>query len=863
MANSKWTRREMLQTGFALSATAAMGRGARPLSGLIVDSAESKDPPFETHSPSSGQQPEPQAPSLRERLLLDFGWRFHLGHASDPSRDFGFGAIEEELTFAKSGGMPKMTRLSFDDSGWQAIDVPHDWAVELPFKNVPESSDHGSKPLGRNYPETSIGWYRRVFELPESDASKRITVEFDGAFRNAMVILNGFYIGENFSGYAPFFFDLTDFANFGGKNVLTVRVDATLGEGWYYEGAGIYRHVWLTKTAPIHLAHWGTFVDSRVRGTDAELLIEAQVENHGEDERPCFVIFHVVDAQRTKVGSVPSKPQTISPGSGVTFIARMPVKNAKLWSLEEPHLYQLITEVRVDGAAVDQTETSFGIRTIRFDADRGFFLNGEPVKIKGTCNHQDHAGVGLALPDRLQGYRIERLKEMGSNAYRASPNPPTAELLDACDRLGMLVMDEARMMSSNPEGLSQLERLIRRDRNHPSIVIWSLGNEEWFVQGKPQGARIVSSMKRLVRKLDPTRPVTLAMNGELGKGASLVVDVQGFNYAGAGESGSLNTAQNIDDFHARFPKQPAIGTETASTYSTRGIYVKDAQKGYASAYDVNFPSYGLSSESWWKIYDEREFLSGGFVWAGFDYRGEPFPYSWPCISSHYGVLDTCGFPKDNYFYYLTWWGAKAVLHLFPHWNWEAKEGQEVAVWCHSNLDSVELFLNGASLGEKKVSRNSHLEWNVRYAPGVLEARGSKNGQVLLTEKRETTGAPAKLVLRPDRVQIAADGEDLSVVAVEVVDDQGRVVPTAANEVVFRIEGPGRLIGLGNGDPSCHEPDKPSSFSEARRSAFNGLCMALVQALKQPGGIRVEASSAGLDGSTVMITANQVKLRPAL
>jgi beta-galactosidase len=281
-----------------------------------------------------------------------------------------------------------------------------------------------------------LGWYRRVFELPESDASKRITVEFDGAFRNAMVILNGFYIGENFSGYAPFFFDLTDFANFGGKNVLTVRVDASLGEGWYYEGAGIYRHVWLTKTAPIHLAHWGTFVDSRVRGTDAELMIEAQVENHGEDERPCFVIFHVVNAQRTKVGSVPSKPQKISPGSGVTFTARMPVKNAKLWSLEEPHLYQLITEVRVDGAAVDQTETTFGIRTIRFDADRGFFLNGEPVKIKGTCNHQDHAGVGLALPDRLQGYRIERLKEMGSNAYRASPNPPTAELLDACGHAG-------------------------------------------------------------------------------------------------------------------------------------------------------------------------------------------------------------------------------------------------------------------------------------------------------------------------------------------------------------------------------------------------------------------------------------------
>lgn len=860
---AKWTRRELLKTGLAISASVATDKGARPLTGLVVDSSAPADPALEKLASSGAKEPELQASSPRERFLLDFGWRFHLGHACDPSLDFGFGALAEESTFAKSGGMPKVTRWNFDDSGWQAIDLPHDWAVELPFKNAPDLSDHGSKPLGRDYPETSIGWYRRVFELPESDTSKRITVEFDGVFRDAMVILNGYYIGRNFSGYAPFFFDLTDFANFGGKNVLTVRVDATLGEGWFYEGAGIYRHVWLTKTAPVHVSHWGTFVESRVQGTDADILIKEKVQNDGEEEKLCSAISHIFDAQQKKVGTVQSKPQKISPGGDFTFESRMPVRNAKLWSLEEPHLYQLITEVRVDGAAVDQAETTFGIRTIRFDADKGFFLNGQPVKIKGTCNHQDHAGVGLALPDRLQYYRVERLKEMGSNAYRASPNPPTVELLDACDRLGMLVMDETRIMSSSPEGLSELERLIRRDRNHASIVIWSLGNEEWFAQGTARGARIVSSMKQLVRKLDPTRPVTLAMNGELGKGASQVVDVQGFNYAGAGESGSLNTAENIDDFHARFPKQPTIGTETASAYSTRGIYVNDAKKGYASAYDVNFPSYGLSSESWWKIYDERGFLSGGFAWAGFDYRGEPFPYSWPCVSSQYGVIDTCGFPKDNYFYYQAWWGAKPVLHLFPHWNWEGKEGQDVAVWCHSNLDSVELFLNGTSLGEKRVSRNSHIEWSVKYAPGVLEARGSKNGKVLLTQTRETAGAPTTLVLHPDRVQVAADGEDLSVVAVEVVDDQGRLVATAGNEVVFRVEGPGRLIGLGNGDPSCHEPDKPSSFTQARRSAFNGLCMALVQALKQPGSIRVEASSAGLNGSMVMITANQVKLRPAL
>jgi len=849
----KWTRRELLKTGLAVSAGAAASKQPLPFPGLgdsLIEGVSASD------ARNSVSQPSP-----REQFLLDFGWRFHLGHASDPSRDFGFGTLAEELAFAKSGGMPEVTRAKFDDSGWQPIDLPHDWAIDLPFKSDPKLSDHGSKPLGRDFPETSIGWYRRVFELPESDSTKRISLEFDGAFRNAMVMLNGFYIGENFSGYTPFFFDVTDFANFGGKNVLTVRVDATLGEGWFYEGAGIYRHAWLTKTAPLHVARWGTFVESRVHGTAAELVIKTEVQNDGEEEKLCSIILHVLDPQRKKAGATQSNAQKISPGSTLTFESRMQIENPKLWSLEEPHLYQLISEVKVAGAVVDQTETTFGIRTIRFDADKGFFLNGKSVKIKGTCNHQDHAGVGLALPDRLQYFRIERLKEMGSNAYRAAPNPPTTELLEACDRLGMLVMDETRMMSSSPEGLGELERVIRRDRNHPSVIIWSLGNEEWFVQGSPSGARIVASMKRLVRKLDPTRPVTLAMNGELGKGASQIVDVQGFNYAGAGETGSLNTAQNIDDFRAKFPKQPTIGTETASTYSTRGIYANDVKKGYASAYDVNFPSYGLSSEGWWKIYDARQFLSGGFVWAGFDYRGEPFPYTWPCISSHYGVIDTCGFPKDNYFYYQAWWGTKPVLHLFPHWNWEGKEGQDIAVWCHTNLDGVELFLNGAGLGSKSVSRNSHLEWNVKYEPGVLEARGSRNGKIVLIEKRETTGVPAKLVLRPDRIQIAADGQDLSVIALEIVDALGRIVPTASNEVLFHVDGPGRLIALGNGDPSCHESDRPDSFLEGKRSAFNGLCMAFCQSLKQPGNIRIEASSPGITSAATVVAANPAKLEP--
>jgi beta-galactosidase len=411
----------------------------------------------------------------------------------------------------------------------------------------------------------------------------------------------------------------------------------------------------------------------------------------------------------------------------------------------------------------------------------------------------------------------------------------------------MVVMAETRMMSSTPEGLSQLERMIRRDRNHPSIVIWSLGNEEPD-QRASLGARVVATMKQRAHKLDPTRPVTVAMNEGWGSGGvSDVVDVQGCNY----------NETWIDDFHKKFPRQPMIGTETASHVATRGIYEKDEKRGYLSAYDLNAPEYALTAERWWKFYDQRPFLAGGFAWTGFDYRGEPSPYGWPCISSHFGIMDTCGFPKDTYYYYRAWWGSKPVLHLFPHWNW-AHEGKEIAVWCHSNLDSVELFLNGKSLGSKKVERNSHVEWQVKYVPGVLEARGSKDGKLLLVQRRETTGAPAKIVLRPDRLKIAADGEDLSVIAIEVVDSLDRIVPTASNEIVFTVTGPGRLIGVGNGDPSCHEPDKGN-----RRSAFNGLCMAIVQALKQPGDIRIEGSSAQLVPASIVVQAEVAKLRPTI
>lgn len=825
----KWSRRDILKTAVVAPAAAR----------ALVSHAAHK--PLDRSVPPQVTEAEP-LPSPRERLLLDFGWRFHLGHADDSAQDFDFGRRSE---FAKSGEFFRPSRDDFDDSGWQAIDLPHDWAVELPFVDDPGVNETGAKPLGRAHPTTSIGWYRRVFEIPQSDLGRRLSLEFDGVFRDSIVALNGHFLARNLSGYAPFRCDITDFANYGGKNVLVVRADATEHEGWFYEGAGIYRHVWLVKTNVLHVAHWGTYVASVVRGNGAEIGVATTMENESDAETTCRVVSRIVDSDGKDVGASRSEPVKFSPWDRRELQQQLNVTNPALWSLEEPHLYRLITTIETDNAPVDQYETRFGIREIHFDSDKGFFLNGKPVRVKGTCNHQDHAGVGSALPDRLQYYRIAKLKEMGANAYRTSHNPPTPELLDACDALGMLVMDETRMMSSNTQGLSQLERMMRRDRNHPSIILWSLGNEE-PEQGTDRGERIARTMKRLALRLDPTRLVTAAMNGEWGKGISNVVDVQGFNYFHLGDT---------DKFHAESPAKPCIGSEEASAFSTRGIYAADKERGYVSAYDVNKPDYGSTAEEWCKYYAARPFVAGAFVWTGFDYRGEPSPYRWPCISSHFGIMDTCGFPKDTYYYYQAWWTEKPVLHVFPHWNWAGKEGQNINAWVHSNCEEVELFLNGKSLGRQAMPRNSHLEWKVNYAPGALVARGFNGGKLIAEAKQETVGAPAGIRLTPDRANIRADGEDVSILTVEIVDAQGRVAPVADNEVSFQVNGPGRIIGVGNGDPSCHEPDKSS-----QRRAFNGLAQVIVQAMKQPGEISLTASSPALAPASVVIRAETSALR---
>ena len=790
--------------------------------------------------------------AARERSSLDFGWRFALGHASDPSKDFDFGG--NQRTYAKAGAdapnwwVAAAAQKTFDDSAWKPVTLPHDWAVELPFVENPEYKPsgkpddedvlaaHGYKALGRRFPENSVGWYRKTFALPASDAGKRLSIEFDGAFRDTLVMVNGYILEREESGYSPFRVDITDIANIGGDNLITVRVDASLGEGWFYEGAGLYRHVWLVKTAPVHVPQWGVFVRAKVDGT---VQIDTDLVNESDAAQAFEVSHAVLDATGKPVLAVAPAAGRLPAWERQSLSQTVTLANPVLWSLENPHLYALVTEIKVAGAVVDRFVTRFGVRSIRFDPANGFFLNDKPVKLKGSCNHQDHAGVGAAIPDALQVWRLEQLKSMGSNAYRAAHNPPTPELLDACDRLGILVIDETRRMSSDPTSLDELERLVRRDRNHPSVILWSIGNEE-PQQATARGVKVAKTMKRLVNRLDPTRLVTAAMDNGFGEGISAVIDVQGFNYR----------HEKMDDFHARFPNVPIIGTESASVVTTRGEYVRDEAKSYVPAYDTDHPWWATTAEKWWSHAADRPWMAGGFIWTGFDYRGEPTPFNrWPSISSHFGALDACGFPKDNYYYYRAWWRSEPLLHLLPHWNWEGREGQPIAVWAHSNCDKVELFLNGKSQGVRDVKANRHVEWSVPYAPGVIEAHGYKNGKVILRARRETAGPAAALRLTADRVRLAADGQDVAVLKVEVLDAKGRPVPRAEDLVRFELSGPIDLIGVGNGNPTSHEPDVV-----LQRKAFNGLAQGIVRTQQnQAGRCRVLVSAAGLKSAALDVT----------
>jgi len=780
-----------------------------------------------------------------ERISFDEGWHFKLGNAySDHYEMHLYG--KGFMPFSKTGRMRGINDLDFDDLDWREVDLPHDWAIELDFINDRSLHSHGFKPVGWQFPEYSLGWYRKTFEIPEEDLGKRISIKFDGVFRDCDVWLNGFYLGNNQTGYMEFMYDVTDMLQYGKENLLVLKVDATQYEGWWYEGAGIYRHTWLIKKSTLHIPEHGTYVTTDVNENKTTVNVQTDLSNMSESPEKCHLRLEVLDQKGNVVATALEKVRLESYCKN-TVTTEITVSKPRLWSLESPYLYTLVSEIESGNKVIERTETSFGIRTVRFDPQKGLFLNGEHVKLKGACVHQDHAGVGVALPDRLQEYRIERLKSMGCNAYRSAHHPATPELLDACDRLGMLVVSENRLLSGGPEYLSQFKRLIKRDRNHPSVILWSIGNEEMNVQNTQRGKRVAETFKRLQQELDPSRLCTYGgNNGNQFEGINEVVDVRGFNYM---------SIADIDKYHSDHPAQPLIGSEEASTLCTRGQYFMDRERGFMSDYDKRENAvfdWCATAEEWWKFYAERDFLAGGFIWTGIDYRGEPSPYSWPCINSHFGVMDVCCFPKNNYYYYQAWWTDKVVLHLYPHWNWYGNEGETINVWAQTNCEEVELFLNGKTKGKRKVKKNSHVEWDVVYEPGVLEARGVKNG-LNITHKVETTGPASKIVITPDRRTITADGKDVSILNITVLDREGREVPDADNFITFQVEGNGRIIGVGNGNPSSHEPDKILEGNYFR-NLFNGKCQAILQSTKTPGNIRIRATADQLRTAEILLNS---------
>ncbi|KTD85255.1 beta-galactosidase GalA [Paenibacillus etheri] len=780
----------------------------------------------------------------RERINFDADWQFHLGDI--PISYVVKAGMTGGITDCEMLEQGEWLDIAFVDKGmesnaipddWRKVQLPHDWCVEGEYANDPNL---GSRPGSNGYLPTGIGYYVKRFPIPASDLGKKIVIQFDGVMRCSTVWVNGHLIGTHASGYTGFRYELSDLLRYGdeGDNVVCVRVDATEAEGWWYEGCGIYRHVWLETTDRLSVANYGTFITTLTLEEDeSRIRIETTIENGYQTPRDSVLVTTIFDQEGHVVVDSRRECQ-IGRYDVVTTSEIIIVPNPQLWSPNTPYLYTAVSQVFYQGRLTDRYDTSFGIRTIEFTSDRGFLLNGEPLLIHGTCNHQDFAGVGVALPDRLIEYKIELLKEMGCNAYRSAHHPATPELLDICDRLGMLVVDENRKLDSSPTGISDLEYLICRGRNHPSIIMWSLENEE-IIEGTVIGARILRTLANAAKKLDPTRPTMAAMNhGWNWGGYAEAVDIVGYNYG-------QRDGQDVGD-HLEYPDRIMVGSESASCTTTRGIYAFDEKHGYLPAYGTVHPSWGCTPEKAWTDVVQNPFLTGVFIWTGFDYRGEPTPFEWPCVNSHFGIMDLCGLPKDSYYYYKSVWTSEPVVHAFPHWSWEGREGETIDVWVYSNCEKVELLLNGRSLGVKAMMPGFHLEWQVEYESGELTTRGYRGGEWIAEHKLVTVGAADRIVLTPDRTELQADGVDLCVVRVAITDDLGYVVPTAGNEIQFSIKGPGRIIGVGNGDPSCHEPDKAD-----RRSAFNGYCIVLIQCDQEAGEIALTASGIGLSGSCTM------------
>jgi len=783
--------------------------------------------------------------SKRSKECFDFDWQFHKGDIAIKRavKAAGYGGLTDvnvkvetnkEVVIAYTD-VDKAAAFKAED--WKEVNLPHDWCVEGTFVN---DNSIGSQPAANGYLPGGIGFYRKEFEIPETDKGKKISIEFDGIFRNSTVWVNGQLLGNHQSGYTPSNYDLTDILRYGneGKNVILVKVDATEYEGWWYEGCGIYRHVWLNKTNQVHVDRFGTYVTTpSISADEAAISIKTNIKNELGVVKNITLTSKIVDNKGVVLDTKTSS-LAIEPFSTTEISQKGTIQKPFLWSPETPNLYKVLTEVSENGIVIDNYQTTFGVRTIEINRN-GVFLNGKLYPVKGTCNHQDFAGIGVALPDKINEYKLKLLKEVGCNAYRCSHNPPTPELLDMCDRMGLLVLDENRMLSSSEEGKNDLTTMLYRDRNHPCIFMWSMENEE-PIQGTVTGARILKTLVDITHRIDPTRPVTAAMNhGRNDGGYSDVLDVVGYNYGDKGLA-------YVKD-HEKYPNRVEFCTESTSFVSTRGEYNNDWGKGFVSNLGLWQPNWGpLPGEDWADIV-KYPYLGGLFVWTAFDYRGEPTPYQWPCVTSHFGFMDICGFPKDGYYAYKAAWTNEPVVHIFPHWNWPGREGDSIQVHCYTNCDEVELLLNGKRISMQKAIPYTKLIWKLIYKPGKLEARGYKGGKLVTTDVVETTTAPAQVGLNSDYATLKADGCDVAVIKVSIKDSKGRVVPVADNLVTFSIEGPGKIIGTGNGNPSSHEADKASE-----RKAFNGYCLVLVQSYKQAGEIKLKAFSKTLKGDELTI-----------
>ncbi|MFP5391888.1 MAG: beta-galactosidase GalA [Gammaproteobacteria bacterium] len=815
-------RRDFLKSAGALATTSALAEFATAHAA----------PPAAT--PARLATSVAAGPSGRAVVSLNKGWRFHEGDIPFPVIT-GHGATYGN---AKAGAANGAAAPSFDDSEWSSVRLPHDFAS---FQ-TPDASAN----VAQGYRKRGIGWYRTLIRLDEADHGKHIELQLDGVATLATVWFNGNEVAHVWSGYSSVYIDLTPFATYGDTlNSLVIRADANAMQGWWYEGAGLYRNTWLVKRPPVHIVTDGVFAHPVQADGQWTIPVEVTLYNIAKTAQPVVVEVALVDPAGNQIGY-------LSTTAEVGVLARevvngsMAVTAPRLWSLEERTLYTVRTRLSQDGKLLDEVTTRCGFRTQRFDAEQGFFLNDRHVKLQGVCIHQDHAGVGVAVPHGVLDYRMRRLKELGVNAIRCSHNAQDRRFYELCDELGFLVMDENRVFNPAPEHMDELNWLVRCHRNHPSIILWSVFNEE-PIQGTEQGYEMVRRMTAAVRALDRSRPVTAAMNfGQFEPiNVAQAVDVVGFNYQ----------YQSYDAFHKAFPTVPMTSSEDTSAFMTRGEYQTIPEKNIIASYDDDAAQWGTTHRTGWQAVAERPFVAGGFVWTGFDYHGEPTPHEWPSNSSFFGIMDLCGFEKTAFWLHQAQWRHEPVLQLAPHWNWAGREGQPITVMALHNLDEVEVFLNGRSQGRQKGDRYAMNRWKVPYAPGKLSAVGYRAGKVVKRFEVETTGAPVVLKLTPDRAHMAGDGVDAQPVRVEALDARGRHVPLAQHQVTFRIEG-GDIIGLGNGNPNDVTSEKGDT-----RALFNGLAQVIVQTHEgSTAPLKLTASAPGLRSTSLSV---DVRRAPAI